>query len=143
MTLYILCGIPGSGKTTKSHELVTLHNAKLYCADELFRYTQPKDMKQALSETYSQMASELLAGNNVVYDDLNHRLDQRLNILSAVSDIECKKILLVMDTPIDECLIRNANREVRVTDFTIRRVHDRFQRPTLEEGWDEIVYVRR
>lgn len=37
MNLYVLCGLPGSGKTTFSQKLKEKYNAKLYCYDEFIK----------------------------------------------------------------------------------------------------------
>ena len=71
-------------------------------------------------------------------DDLHTKPVWRNDILSAV-DASCRKIIIVMTTSLDECLRRNANRKARLPDFLLRSLHETFQFPTLDEGWDEIL----
>ena len=86
------------------------------------------------------IVTDLQNGYNVVCDDLNTKLEWRQGILSAVSGIDRKKILIVMTTPLSECLKRNANRQMRLPDFIVESIAKDFEAPAIDEGWDEIVY---
>ena len=137
--MIVLCGIPGSGKTTMSAQLAEQHNAKLYCFDSLPHAHHPKYADAVRSQMHKDIAEDLRNGQSVVVDDLHTKLKWRQGLLSAVADIDCKKILVVMDTPLEECLRRNANREMRLPDFVVESIHQSFEPPTLDEGWDEII----
>lgn len=143
MFIYILCGLPASGKTTFSQQLAIEHSAKLYHYDEFKKGSKPQDSKQTHQRLYKQIAQDLLDGHNVVLDDLHTRLEWREPLLSALQDIPCKKILIVMTTPLEECVRRNAQRQgrARLPDFVIYHLNSRYQPPSLEEGWDDIQYV--
>lgn len=141
MILYILCGLPASGKTTLSFQLATEHDAKLYHYDEFKRDSKPQENKQTHQRLYNQIKQDLLQGYDVVLDDLHTRLEWRQDLLSALQDIPCKKILVVMTTPLEECVRRNSERQNgRLPDFVIYHLNSRYQPPSLEEGWDEILY---
>ena len=139
--IYILCGLPASGKTTLSKQLATKCNTKLYHYDEFKRSLKLQENKQIHQCLYQLIVSDLLAGNNVVLDDLHTCLEWRQDLLSAIQDILCKKILVVMTTPLEECVHRNAERQNgRLPDSVIYHLHSRYQPPSLEEGWGEILY---
>lgn len=143
MSFYILCGLPASGKTTLSTQLANEHNAKLYHYDEFKKGCKPQESKQTHQRLYNQIKQDLLQGNDVVLDDLHLALEWRKSLLSALQDIPCKKILIVMITPLEECVRRNAQRQgqARLPDFVIYHLNQRYQPPSLEEGWDDIQYV--
>lgn len=141
-TLYVLCGIPASGKTTKSHELAKKYDAILYCLDELSKNSILTKHSLIRSNMHKDIANDLLHGHNVVCDDLNTKLSMRLSILTAVSKINCKKVLIVMDTPLKDCLTRNANRQNMVIENIFFNIYNSFEPPSYKEGWDEIVYIR-
>ena len=130
--LIVFCGIPGSGKTTLSNRVAERHNFVRYSFDEL-RCMRYEDIIRPTVNT-------LREGKSVVVDGLFDRLINRKEILDAVRDIPCAKILIVMDTPIDDCIQRNANRPYPLPEFMIRDIHDSFEPPFLEEGWDEILH---
>lgn len=139
--LTVLCGIPGSGKTTLSAQLAEQHNAKLYCFDSLPHAHHPKYAESVRCQMWADIAEDLRNGYSVVVDDLHTKLKWRQGLLSTVKETDCKKILVVMDTPLEECLRRNANRENRLPAFVVESVHESFELPTLTEGWDEIVAI--
>lgn len=139
--LCALCGIPGSGKTTLSMQMAERHNARLYCFDSLPNAHHPKYAESVRCRMWADIVGDLRNGHSVVVDDLHTKLKWRLGLLSAVADIPCKKILVVMDTPLEECLRRNANREFRLPDFVVEHIHQSYEPPTLGEGWEEIITV--
>lgn len=140
MELYILCGIPGTGKSTLSIQLAQQHNAKLHCYDALPNAHNPRLKDEVRVQMWSIIAEDLHNGYNVVCDDLHTKREWRQDLLNALSDVECKKILVVMTTPLEECLIRNANRTARLPDFVLYDLYEKYEPPTLDEGWDEILY---
>jgi len=143
MKLYTLCGLPASGKTTLSTQLAKEHNAKLYHYDEFKKGSKPQYTKETHQRLYKQIAQDLLQGYDVVLDDLHLALEWRQDLLTALQDISCKKILIVMTTPLEECVCRNSQRQgqARLPDFVIYHLNQRYQPPSLDEGWDDIQYI--
>lgn len=130
-TLYLFCGSPGSGKTTISKQMAEQYNAERISFDER-HYIRHTDMIPPIIEA-------LIDGKNVVADSVFSHVKQRTAILDAVKDIPCRKVLVYMTTPLDECLRRNANRKNRLPDFVVESFYNSFEPPTLAEGWDEII----
>lgn len=58
---------------------------------------------------FSLIASDIL-NTNIILDDLHLTKEWRLRLLDAINNIPCKKILIVMTTPLEECLERNSKR---------------------------------
>lgn len=141
MTLYILCGIPGSGKSTLAQQIAVQRNAKLHCYDSLPNAHTTGKTESVHEQMWSNIVADLAAGNDVVCDDLHTKKQWRRDILDALSDIECKKILVVMDTPLKKCLHRNANRAACLPDFVVCDLYNKYEPPTLDEGWGKIIYV--
>lgn len=132
-TLYVMCGIPGSGKSTLSKQLAEEHGLTRFSFDEMKCYTTRQFLRPVVVA--------LQEGKSVVMDSTHLRVNGRKVILDAVKDIPCRKVCVLMDTPFDECLRRNANREARVPDMMMESVHRSMQKPTLAEGWDEIKII--
>lgn len=130
-TLYLFCGSPGSGKTTLSKQMAEQYNAERISFDER-HYIRHTDMIPPIIEA-------LIDGKNVVADSVFSHVKQRTAILDAMKDIPCRKVLVYMTTPLDECLRRNANRKNRLPDFVVESFYNSFEPPTLAEGWDEII----
>ena len=134
-TLYVMCGIPGSGKTTTSKRMEKEYGLERFSFDEMQCFRLEEFIRPAIEAMQN--------GKSVILDTTNLRINVRAKILKAVEDIPCRKIVVYMDTPLEECIRRNANRECRLQDFIIKSTHRSLQRPTLDEGWDEIIYIKK
>lgn len=130
MILLVLCGSPGSGKTTLSKQITEKQNTNRLSFDEM-RCLQHKELIQPTLKA--------LQSNNVVVDSVFSRISQRKLILEATKNIDCKRILIYMTTPLEECVRRNAQRPNSLPEFMIRDIYNSFEIPTLDEGWDEII----
>lgn len=139
MTLFVLCAPAGAGKTTLSKQLVEDNNAILHCFDEYPGALRPHTTQMALNSMLNNIAEDIKK-SNVVVDNLNVKVESREEILKAVEGIECKKVLVVVRASLEECLERNRKRNRQIPDQIVRFIYRDFQEPTLEEGWDEIIY---
>lgn len=133
ITLTLFCGCPASGKSTLSKQIAEQHNAERISFDER-KYILHKEMIPPILEA-------LTDGKNVVVDSVFSHVRQRTLVLDAVKDIPCRKVLIYMTTPLDECLRRNANRKNHLPDFVVESFFNSIEPPTLDEGWDEIKYI--
>lgn len=129
--LYVMCGIPGSGKTTESRRLAEEYGLLRFSFDEMKCYTSHQFLQPVIAA--------LLEGKNVIMDSTHLRKKGRKAILKAVANIPCRKVCIFMNTPFNECLYRNANREARIPDMMMESIYKTTEKPTLEEGWDEII----
>lgn len=136
--IHVTCGITGSGKTALSKQLAIEYNATLYCYDVFPRQNWREDVHENI---YKEIIKTLYSGEIVVYDDLNLSKLNRLSLLNAISKTNCKKILHVMKTPPNICLERMCLRDKRyIPKAVIDYYCERYEEPTLDEGWDEIIY---
>lgn len=132
MKIYVLCGLPASGKTTLSEELAIQYEAKLFHYDNYKKHQKRK--------LYEQIKKEL-ASNNVVLDGMFVVRAWREELLKMLEEVECEKILIKMDASVDECIERNKDREHPLNKAVILHFNKRYQEPMLEEGWNEIQHV--
>lgn len=140
--LYVLSGLPGSGKTTQAIKLATELNAAVHHFDDIPGANGKDTSRQAYSEFWRRIREDLSGGRTVVADGIHTTKVLRRNLLNAVADIDCKKVLIVMDTPLEECFRRNAAREKAVSKLCILAIHAHQEAPTIDEGWDEIKEVK-
>lgn len=136
LKIYVFSGIPGSGKTTLSTEFSSKHKINLYSWDEIKKYTLRK------SQLYS-LIKELLNNNeDVVVDDLYETKESRIKLISELSDIKCEKILVVVQAPLEVCIERDKIRKSHnLGERIIRQYYNRYQSPSLDEGWDDIIFI--
>lgn len=133
-TAYIMCGVPGSGKTTTAKKLEKKLQLERFSFDDMNCFRLQEYMKQGIQS--------LRNGKNVIFDTTNLRVNVRKKIIQVLENIPCRKVVVFMDTSFEECLYRNANREARLQDFVVESSYRALQCPTLAEGWDEIIYVK-
>lgn len=132
--LYVMCGVPGSGKSTFSRKLAEERGLERFSFDEMQCFRLEEFLRSAVEA--------MREGKSVILDTTNLRVNVRKKVLQAVEDIPCRKVVVYMDTSLEQCLYRNAHREARLQDCIIESTYRSLQKPTLDEGWDEIIIVK-
>lgn len=131
-TLYVMCGSPGSGKSTLSKQIANEQNLVRLSLDEIGYIRQHK--------LIPHVVDTLKEGKSVVADSLYTKKQWRVELLQSVKPLGCRCVLLRMSTPLDECIRRNRGRDGALPDFVIEDIYNSIELPTLDEGWDEILY---
>lgn len=139
--LYVLCGIPASGKTTLSENMASTLSAKIHRYDDMPNANRRGQHGKVYRDFCEGIKNDLLKGETVIADGTHITKRSREILLSYVKDVECKKVVLVMNTPLDVCIERNRARKNRRSDLCIVVNHKIYEEPSLEEGWDEIKVV--
>lgn len=143
--LIILCGIPGSGKTTYAEKYIEEHNAIHVSSDriraELFGDESTQgDNDKVFSLMQSRAIEALNNGQSVVYDATSVTRKDRSYIIALCPKfvkIECH----IVWAPIETCIERDATRERTVGKAVIDKMLKRFQAPYYDEGIDEIKVI--
>lgn len=142
--LYVMCGCPGSGKTTwcKTNMAKAVYVGTDDIRAELFGTTEPGNRsqeKRVFDTYYSRICQALIAGKDVVADATHTTVRSRKAVLDCLPQGQ-KAIAVVMKTSLKDALYRNRNRERFVPERAIRRMFFRMQeeRPKKEEGFSEI-----
>lgn len=143
--LYVMCGIPGSGKSTwiKNHT-----NSEILVSRDAIRFNMVKE-----DEPYFSKEDEVW---REFIHQINHYLEMGFNVFADATHINTgarRKLLkeikgnptfaaIHITTPISLCLKRNALREGRecVPESVIKRMYSQFEEPSFEEGF-EIIYT--
>lgn len=148
--LYVMCGLPCSGKSSMAKTLAEEHNAIVLSSDalrlEMFGDVNCQEHNQELfTELHRRIKGFLKLGYNVVYDACNISYKRRMAFLQELKNISCEKLCVFMATPYEECLRRNSERERHVPEYVIERMYRAIDIPYWYEGWDkikiEIVYL--
>ena len=137
------CGAAGSGKTTTAQKLSEKNNATLFSYDEFKKECKARQLPEMRLQMYQSILSSLQSKENVVIDDLNITKASRTILLKNLKSASCKKILIVMDTPLKECLRRNNQRSwpAKLPEDVIINIYNLYESPSVDEGWDKIIYV--
>lgn len=142
--LIFLIGLPGSGKTTYAKNNLT--GCKILSSDDIRKELLGDencqlDNKLIFSTLYERAKIYLQNGCDVVIDATNVKFGERQKALNEFKTFSIKRIAIVMNTKIEECIKRDKNRERTVGESVIYKFKKIFSKPTKKEGFDEIVYI--
>ena len=152
-TLYMLVGIPGSGKSTWVNNQIWTKNCAYISTDYYI-----EKFAQKLNKTYTEVFDDVIpravrlmnrsvcrAKNNnkdIIWDQTSVTIKTRAKKLRILTDY--RAIAVVFDTPeLDELYRRLRLREGKhIPHRVIHQMLDHWQDPTLEEGFSEIWHVK-
>jgi len=146
--LYMMCGIPGSGKTTFIKKHLSLCD-KYVSRDEI-RFALLKDGEEYFSHEeevlkifYKTINDSLKNGYNTFVDATHLSVGSRKNFLSQITEKYDKLSILAFDIPLETALERNDKRSGRsfVPKSVIRRMYHQYNIPTYAEGFDKIYKI--
>lgn len=141
--IFVMCGLVCSGKSNMAEKLAVEYDATVFSSDkmreELFGDVGEQSRNQELfTELHRRIKDCLRNGKNAIYDATNINYKKRMAFLAELKKIPCEKICVLMATPYEECLKRNAERERKVPEYVIERMYRKFNIPYWFEGWDDI-----
>ena len=145
--LILLCGIPGSGKTTWAKNYISKNPDFVHLSSDAIRAELYGDENiqgnpvEVFTLMQKKAVESLNAGYNVVYDATSMTRKDRAGIISMCpkfTHIQCN----IIWAPIETCIERDATRERTVGKEVIDRMLKRFQISYYDEGIDEINIIR-
>lgn len=146
--LYMLCGIPGSGKTTwgKTHSslcgrYISRDDIRFYLLKDGEDYFAHED--EVLELFYKRINESLEEGHDTFADATHLTAAARKKFLANISAKYDKLQIIAFDIPLYVALERNESREGRafVPRGVIRRMWSQYELPTYKEGFDKIYRI--
>ena len=152
-TLYLMSGIPASGKSTYARKLAASNGAVYVSRDEI-RFAILKDNEDYFShedEVFDlfimNIQKTLDSGNDCIADATHLNLMSRLKTLLRLNLTDVRVVLIIMETPIEECLSRNSKRtgRTRVPDVVVKKMWITYKAPIGEElgRYAQILHIRK
>ena len=149
--LILMCGLPGSGKSTYAKEKLSYDS--VYCSRDEVRFRMVKENedyfskeKQVFKEWIKEIQNALddETGPNYVIADATHI--SRASRAKTLSHLNLKNVFEVqvywIDTPVEVCIERNEKRKgrERVPNEAIENMAKGFQRPSWYEKFIDNVF---
>lgn len=144
-TLIVLCGISGSGKST-FRDLLVAKGMDCVCPD-IIRYNLygdeniQGDGKKVFDIAYSQMIDYGEQEQDCVFDATNVTKKARKKIIEKAKNYYDFILCYYLHTPLPIALKRNSKRQRQVPEDVIYSQHQRFEQPSLDEGFDYIAVI--
>ena len=139
--LYVMCGIPASGKSTHAD---TLPADEVLSADIVRKVRGKLDLHQT-GALRMLVPPRLRAAETLVVDACNTKKPERMSWLEAARWSMCETHLIIMRTPLELCQARNAQRgKQAVPDSVLIAQHDRMTRiddAIVDEPWSCVTVV--
>lgn len=137
-TLEVLQGLPGSGKTTHARKLVQQGNWVRVNKDDLRAMmddsVHSKANEKRVIRTRNTIVMDALAnGKNVVVDDTNFAPVHVKDLKALADNFDANFHVTFIDTPVEDCLARNAKREKPVPDGVIWDMYNKYLAPKKVE----------
>ena len=142
--LIVMCGLPGSGKTSYAEQLALEGNYVIHSSDkireELGDINDQNKNAEVFKILHQRIKNDLQNGKNVIYDATNLSRKKRVSFIRReLKGISCYKICVLMATPWECCLAQNFARERHVPEEAMNKMYKRFQMPCVQEGFNKVI----
>lgn len=143
-TVYIMVGLPGSGKSTWAKKECEKRDAVIVSRDGIRsmltgrkeRMVGDNDFERMVTQIEREVVAEAIrAKKNVILDATNTRIKLTVKNMDEIASSVLRPfgpfpniIPVVMDTPLDECLLRNARRRFPVPSEVLHRMQERLDK---------------
>ena len=145
--LIVLCGLPGSGKSTYANYLTESGHFECVSTDQIRKKLYGNENiqgngKEVFGTAFKALRTYGLFTKNCVFDATNITPRARRRVVQECRDYYDLIICKYIDTPLDVCLHRNSQRERVVPKEVILRMARNFTMPSREEGFDYVETIK-
>lgn len=139
----VMVGVAASGKSTWSRNYIEKRpNWVILSSDVIREEFQTDDNNYVFATLRARMEEVIKKGYNVIIDATNVTRKNRRSYIAIAKKYNIQIEAIVFAIPLEECLRRNASRKRVVPEAAIRRMVARWELPTLQEGFDNVLVVK-
>lgn len=145
-SVFMMVGVPGSGKSTIANKLSEITGAKVLSSDE-YRQRLLGDMNNQnnngmiFDALFTDAKNYLISNTNIILDMCNVTEKDRRNSLTRLAGIYDKFIAVELTTSMSDCIYRNNQRERVVPETVIHSMKYRYVSPKCDEGFTKVIQV--
>lgn len=145
--LIVMCGLPGSGKSTYANYLTESGHFAWVSTDQIRKELYGDENiqgngKEVFTTAFLLLQTHGLANQNCVFDATNISQHTRKRVIKECRNYYDLIICKYIDTPLEVCLHRNSQRERVVPKEVIIRMYKQFTMPSREEGFDYVDTIK-
>lgn len=132
--LLMLQGLPGSGKTTMARSLVDTRQAVRVNKDDLREMLHngihsKSSEKEVLALRDKIVVDTLSRGRTIIVDDTNFAPYHETRLREIAKNMGIPFVKHFVDTPLEDCLLRNAQRDKPVPESVITDMYEKYLAP--------------
>jgi predicted kinase len=137
LEVILMIGLQASGKSTFCR--ANFAKTHTYISRDQF----PKSVKNPAARQRLLMEEALSQGQSVVVDNTHPTKEMRAEVLSLAKKYQARCVGYYFASVAKDCVARNSLREgdARVPDVAIFATIKKLEKPSLEEGFDQLFYV--
>jgi len=149
-TLYIMVGLPGSGKSTYAKNFIKDKDIEYLSSDSLRAVYGKDETDQSVTSIVfghikRKVDESLKDGKNVLVDATSVNRKERSDYINTAKKYGAKVVAIVFKMDRRGLIERNKKRGEQggrvVPDFVINKMLAKFEEPSYDEGIDVIIYV--
>ena len=145
---FVMCGVPGAGKTTWAKKLAKEQNACIISGDRIRFELYGNEANQGnWSDIWNRLV-DLVSENchrNIVVDGVHAPAAYRAETLTMLRSVGYREVqLLVLDAPLELALRQNQQRARNVPEYVIRKMYQDLQKGLggiHGEGFSEVIFM--
>lgn len=149
MKAFVMCGAPGSGKSTYVSALKAKYPGAVVISGDDIREELygDADVQGDYNRIHDRMVEMLedSVGSTVIMDSTHYRAAYRKSVIALLNSFGYTEIeAIVVNRPLEVCLKQNASRSRFVPEYVIEKMHNSLQasiRGIDNEGFSAVQYV--
>lgn len=142
-TLYIMVGIPGSGKSTGARKLSDKTGSTIVCPDDIRAEktgdaSNQGDDDNVWKTAFGRLHGLLKNGDSVIFDATSVNVSSRKPLIKIGKKYKCDVVACVFPITLQTAIDRQDNRDRKVPTHVIEKFYNKFKMPSTSEGFDGI-----